>query len=117
MPEISTYEIRRRILKEHGLIPHKPPSFFLPDPGKYDESAVEFPKTAKMLYIESKFNVRLKLDIYKGSINDVAHRYNWEVDRSTISRWRKVIRRYLINQEYERVLEPLQEPDPLANGS
>lgn len=97
MPELSTYEIRRRILKEHGLVPRKHPPLFLPEPPLYDESLIDFPKTPKMLYIETKYNVKLKLDIYRGSINDVASRYNWEVDRSTISRWRKVIRRYLIS--------------------
>ena len=94
--EISTYEIRRRILKEHGLVPRKHPPLFLPEPPPYDESEVDYPKTDLMRYIEAKYGIKLKLDIYRGSINDVASRYNWEVDRSTISRWRKVIRRYLI---------------------
>ena len=96
MPDISITELRRRIIKEHGLIPPKPPPFFLPDQPEYDESAVDFPKTDLMKYIEVKYNVKLKLDIYKGSINDVCSRYGWEVDRATISRWRKIIRRYLI---------------------
>ncbi len=94
--EVSTAELRRRIIKEHGLVPPKPPAYFLPDQGEYDESAVDFPKTDLMKYIEIKYSVSLKLDIYKGSINDVCSRYGWEVDRATISRWRKIIRRYLI---------------------
>ena len=97
MPDnISTAELRRRIIKEHGLVPPKPPAYFLPDQGKYDESAIDFPKTDLTKYIEIKYSVSLKLDIYKGSINDVCSRYGWEVDRATISRWRKIIRRYLI---------------------
>lgn len=96
MSQVSSAELRRRILKEHGLIPKKRP-FFLPTPEPYDESTVDFPKTPLMLYIEAKYNIRLKLDIYKGSINDVCSRYNWEVDRATISRWRKYIRRFLID--------------------
>lgn len=96
LSEITTYEIRRRILKEHGLVPRKHPSLFLPEPPPYNESEVDYPKTDLMRYIETKYSIKLKLDIYRGSINDVASRYNWEVDRSTISRWRKVIRRYLI---------------------
>jgi len=99
LPDISIKELRRRIIKEHGLIPPKPPPYFLPDQGKYDESAVDFPKTDLMKYIEIKYNVSLKLDIYRGSINDVCSRYGWEVDRATISRWRKTIRRYLIGEK------------------
>lgn len=96
MTDLSTREIRRRILKEHGLVPKKSPDYYLPASPPYDESAVDFSKTGLMKYIESKYNIKLKLDIYRGSINDVCSRYNWEVDRATISRWRKYIRRYLI---------------------
>lgn len=95
MSEISTAEIRRRIIKEHGLTPHRIP-YYLPEQEPYDEAAVDFPKTAKMKYIELRYNILLKTDIYRGSINDVCSRYSWEVDRATISRWRKIIRRYLI---------------------
>ncbi len=98
MPDISTRELRRRILKEHGLIPPNPPAYFLPPQPEYDESMVDFRKTALMKYVETKYSISLKLDIYKGSINDVCSRYGWEVDRSTISRWRKKIRRYLIQK-------------------
>ncbi|KKL14898.1 hypothetical protein LCGC14_2511070 [marine sediment metagenome] len=100
-PDITTAEIRRRIVKEHGLIPRKHP-YFLPDAPPYDESMVDFPKTDLMRYIETKYSIKLKLDIYRGSLNDVCHRYKWEVDRSTVSRWRKVIRRYLIQLEVSK---------------
>lgn len=97
MEEVSIREIRRRITKEHGLTPQKPPPYFLPEAEPYDESAVDFSKTDLMKYIEVKYKILLKLDIYRGSINDVCSRYGWEVDRATISRWRKIIRRYLID--------------------
>ncbi len=96
MSEITIKELRRRIIKEHGLTPPKSPPYFLPDAPPYDESAVDIHKTSLMKYIETKYKISLKLDIYRGSINDTCSRYNWEVDRSTISRWRKIIRRYLI---------------------
>lgn len=96
MAEISITELRRRIIKGHGLIPSKPPPYFLPESEPYDESAIDFPKTALMKYIEAKYNVLLKLDIYRGSLQDVCSRYGWGVDRATISRWRKIIRGYLI---------------------
>ncbi len=97
LSDISTTELRRRIMKEHGLIPPKPPPYFLPEQDEYDESTIDFPKTSLMKYIETKYNIKLRLDIYRGSINDVCSRYGWEVDRATISRWRKIIRRYLID--------------------
>lgn len=96
MSKVTTDEIRRRILKGHGLVPPKKPPYFLPESAPYDESEVDIPKTSLMKYIETKYHITLKLDIYKGSINDVCSRYGWEVDRSTISRWRKKIRRFLI---------------------
>lgn len=99
MSDISTAEIRRRIIKEHGLIPPKPPAYFLPDAEPYDESAIDIVKTPLMKYIEGKYNILLKQDIYRGSITDVQSRYGWEVDRATISRWRKYIRRFLIGKE------------------
>jgi len=98
LEDISTAELRRRIMKEHGLTPPKPPPYFLSEQPEYNESAVDFPKTSLMKYIEMKYEVKLKEDIYKGSINDVCSRYGWEVDRATISRWRKIIRRYLIDR-------------------
>ena len=97
MPDPSIPELRRRIIKREGLVPPKVPPFYLSEQPEYDESKVEFPMTALMKYIETKYNIKLKLDIYKGSINDVCSRYGWEVDRSTVSRWRRIIRRYLID--------------------
>lgn len=92
----STRKLREQILREHGLAPrHKKssPTTAL----SYDELSVDFHKTPLMHYIEEHFGVTLKVDIYKGSLNEVCSRYNWEVNRSTVSRWRRYIRRYLIN--------------------
>lgn len=111
MPEVSTTELRRRILKQHGLIPDKPPAYFHDELPPYDESQVDFPKTGLMKYIEAKYSILLKLDIYRGSLDDICSRYNWEVDRATISRWRKYIRRFLINHPNKYV------PEPYVKGS
>jgi len=104
--EISVVEIRRRILKEHGLKRYKPPKNDFPAPEPYDESEVEFKKSTLMLYIESKYNILLKKDIYMGSLNDVCSRYHWEIDRATISRWRKYIRRFLIDHPEKKEIKP-----------
>ena len=106
MPDISATEIRKRILKEHGLRRRKLPNYFPPGQEPYDESEIDFRKSPLMLYIEEKYNVLLKNDIYLGSINDVCARYGWEVDRATISRWRKYIRRFLINHPEKREIKP-----------
>ena len=96
---VTTQELRRRILKDIGAKPHHAP-YFLPPREPYYESQYDFPKTPLMLYIEAKYGIKLKEDIYRGSINDLCSRYHWEIDRSTISRWRKYIRRYLIKIPY-----------------
>lgn len=102
MPGVSTRELRLRILKSHGLIPKKLRLYDLPELEPYDESRVDFPKTDLMQYIETKYNVLLKLDIYRGSLNEAWSRYGGEVDRTTISRWRKYIRRFLIDHKDKR---------------
>lgn len=104
--EISPTELRRRILKEHGLERYKPPGMLTPTPEPYDESEVEFRKTPLMLFIEAKFGILLKKDIYMGSISDVCSRYDWKVDRATISRWRKYIRRFLIDHPDKKEIKP-----------
>jgi len=93
LEEISTAELRRRILRDRGLLPpqHRKPT------DSPDLLPEEFPMTPRMKYIEVRYEVKVKIDIFKGSLNEVCQRYNWEVDRSTISRWRKYIRRFLVN--------------------
>ena len=94
---VSTRAIRESILRQHGFMPGKRKHLTNTIPAPYDESEVDFPKTDLMKYIESKYNILLKTDIYKGSISEVCSRYKWEVDRATVSRWRKYIRRYLVD--------------------
>lgn len=102
MPKVSITTLRNRILKERGLIPPKPKKVHvdLDNPVKPSGPWLpeEFPLLPKMKYIEAKYGVKVKLDIFRGSLNDVASRYHWDVDRSTISRWRKYIRRFLFQE-------------------
>ena len=101
MPDTSTRKIREQILREHGLVPQRSKlDNTIPIP--YDESEVDIPKTNLMKYVEIRYGIVLKNDIYKGSINDVCSRYRWEVDRATVSRWRRYIRRYLIRHPVMR---------------
>ena len=96
MSEVTTAQLRTQIMKERGLIPPKAKRVRAV---KYeiDLTIMEnIPLLPKMKYIEAKFGVKVKEDVFIGSINDVCQRYKWEVDRSTISRWRKYLKRFLM---------------------
>lgn len=97
MTDISTIKLRHQILKDRGLVPPKPKKIKLPitQPEEWIP-AEEIHLLPKMKYIEAKYNVKIKIDIFIGSLNDVCMRYRWEVDRSTISRWRKYMRQFLM---------------------
>ena len=96
--EVAIIKLRHQIMKERGLIPPKQKKIKLPliQPD-IDPFAEEIPLLPKMKYIEAKYNVKVKTDVFIGSLNDVCQRYHWDVDRSTISRWRKYLKRYLID--------------------
>lgn len=98
MSEVPVARLRQQILKERGLIPPKPKKVKLPiiQPEEDITTMENVPLLPKMLYIEAKYKVKVKIDIFIGSINDVCSRYGWEIDRSTISRWRKYMRRFLM---------------------
>lgn len=98
LADITIDRLRQQILKERGLIPPKPKKVKLPLP-KIEEDLTtteNVPLLPKMKYIEVKYGVKVRIDIFIGSINDVCSRYKWEIDRSTISRWRKYMRQYLV---------------------
>jgi len=98
LAEVSTDKLRQRILKERGLIPPKPKKVKLPiiQPEPDITITENIPLLPKMKYIEAKYNIKVKTDIFIGSINDVCSRYGWEIDRSTISRWRRYLKRFLM---------------------
>ena len=79
--------LRKQILdrKQIALQPHtrKPvPLADLPD---------EYPKSPKMKYLEVKYHCKIEVIIYNRSLSDVVAYFKGEVDRSTVSRWRKHI--------------------------
>jgi len=96
--EVSIERLRQQILKKRGLVPPKPKKID-PSAPRHEEDITLMENIhllPKMKYIEAKYGVKVKTDIFIGSINDVCSRYNWEVDRSTISRWRKYLKLYLM---------------------
>lgn len=98
MTEVSTAQLRIQIMKERGLIPPKPKKVKVPTNHEPEDLTIieNIPLLPKMKYIEAKYNVKVRTDVFIGSINDVCQRYKWEVDRSTISRWRRYLRRFLM---------------------
>ena len=97
MSEVSTAKLRQQIMKDRGMVPPKPKKIKLPII-KEEEEFIEIPLFPKMLYIQEKYGIKVRLDIFKGSINDVCSRYKWEIDRSTVSRWRKYIRGFILEE-------------------
>ena len=97
MSEIPTAKLRQSILKTHGLVPPKPKKVDPYAKPVEDITTMEnIPLLPKMKFIEAKYGVKVKEDVFIGSLNDVVRRYNWNVDRSTISRWRKYLKRFLM---------------------
>lgn len=89
-------KLRRQILKSKDVVLEK----HTRKPIKMVDLPDEYPKTSEMKYLESKYNIHLEKVIFIGSLTDVEQRFKGEVDRSTISRWRKHIRKYLGIVEY-----------------
>ena len=84
----SIAKLRRQILKGRGVTPAKHTKQLLTE----DELPDLYTKTPKMKYIELKYHIHLENEIFKGSLFDVSRRFSYEIDRSTVSRWRKHIK-------------------------
>lgn len=85
-------ELQRKILQGRGIGKMAPGT---KKPILTDDMPDEYPKTPKMKYFESRFKCRIEKIIFKGSLSGAATFFKHEVDRATISRWRKHIRLYL----------------------
>ncbi len=58
-----------------------------------------YPTTTKMKYLAIKYHIELHFSIFTGSLDDAVQLFGYEVDRSTISRWRKHILKYVTFHE------------------
>ncbi|KKL12834.1 hypothetical protein LCGC14_2531810 [marine sediment metagenome] len=87
MTRTSLAKLRREILKRKGIATEPKTKRLLTQAELPDL----YPKTSKMRYIELKYKIHLEDVIFLGSLTDVCGYFRWEVDRSTISRWRKHI--------------------------
>jgi len=82
---VNQKTIRQRILDRARLIPAGKTKK-LQSAGDYPDST---PKTPTMKLLEYKYNIRIENTIFNGSLNDVVKLLHGDVDRSTISKWRK----------------------------
>lgn len=89
-------DLRQKILAARKVTlpkhPRKPVPISPPKPSLY-------PKSTKMMYLEVKYKISIHKVIWDGSLDDVCKRFNYEVDRSTISRWRTHILKHVTIME------------------
>ena len=90
-PRTSIAKLRRKILDGKGITVAK----HTKTPIRLEDLPDEYPKTPKMKYFEAKYKCKIERVIFSGSLSDAVSYFNSEVDRSTVSRWRKHIFRYL----------------------
>ena len=85
--KVPVAKLRRKILKDKGVEPAPHTRRML----TIDERPDLYPKTPLMKMMELKYHLKLESVIYEGSLDDIVKLFNYEVDRSTISRWRQYI--------------------------
>ena len=88
----SAAEIRRRILKERGIVLKKGSR----KPVSIEELPSSYRKTNLMRLTELRFKDRLENLIFKGTIYEVEKLLG--VDASTISKWRRAVSEAFFNQ-------------------
>lgn len=91
MARTSIAKLRRGILARKGLIPEPHTRRMR----TMDELPDAWPKTALMKLLERKYQCKLELVLWQGSLRDVVDYFNSELDRSTVSKWRKYATEYL----------------------
>lgn len=81
-------QLKRQILDRKGVQPEKRTKRML----TVDEQPDTFHKTPTMKLIEYKYHIKIENEIFIGSLMDVVIRFNHDIDRSTVSKWRKYIK-------------------------
>jgi hypothetical protein len=89
--------LRKQILKQAGKYP-TPRSKKMVIAAELPDL---FPKTHTMKLLEYEHNIPIEKIIFKGSLNEVVRYIRGRVDRSTISKWRKHIIRFMPELEEE----------------
>jgi len=81
-------QLKRQILDRKGVQPAKRTKRML----TVDEQPDAFRKTSTMKLIEYKYHIKIENEIFLGSLMDVVRRFNYNIDKSTVSKWRKYIK-------------------------
>ncbi len=95
-PRTPIARLRRRILRDKGVVSEKKTKRLL----TVDEQPDTFPKTYKMKMLEFKYRIKLEVILFDGSLQDVVQFLNGEVDKSTVSKWRKRYQKYMEQKGY-----------------
>jgi hypothetical protein len=100
-------KLRRKILERHRLAP-EPATKKLVNPATLPSV---FKKTPTMKMLEYKYHILLEDFIFQGSLNDAAKTFASDnIDRATISKWRKLFR----EQKRQQVEAKFFEQFPLT---
>lgn len=86
-------KLRAQVLNQRGVKPAKRTKKLQ----TVDEQPDTWPKTDKMKALEYKYHIKLDSCLLNGSLSEVVKFLNYEVDRSTISKWRKRYNNYIEN--------------------
>jgi len=81
-------QLKRQILNRSGVQPAKRTKRML----TVDEQPDTFHKTPTMKLIEYKYHIKIEDEIFIGSLMDTVRRFNYDIDKSTVSKWRKYIK-------------------------
>lgn len=88
---VPTSRLRRQILGGRGVRPEKRTKKLKP----ISHAPDTWPKTTKMKELEYKYNIKIEVILFDGSLDDVVKFLNEDVDRSTISKWWKRYEEYM----------------------
>jgi len=99
-------KLRRSILQRNHLAP-APATKALVNPATLPSV---LHKTPTMKMLEYKYHIHLEDFIFSGSLNDVAKQFATDnIDRSTISKWRKQFREQKHKQQEQKFFQQFEE--------
>ncbi len=89
-------ELRRRVLRDKGVKPAPGTKKML----TLHEQPDAFPKTSKMKVLEYKYHIKIEVVLFDGSLDEVVKFFHSDIDRSTVSKWRKKYSCYMEDKKF-----------------
>lgn len=99
-------KLRRQLLNRHHLAP-APATKALVNPATLPS---KYHKTPTQLMLEYKYHILLEDLLSHGSLNDICTSLGNEVDRATISKWRKGFKEQRKKQEEAKFWSQFDQP-------